>query len=338
MTSKKQQYYIRRCHELSLIAGKDTNPNPNVGALLVENDEIIGEGWHERHGSAHAEINALDNVKRSAKGRIKDSTMYVSLEPCAIHGNTPPCTDAILRENISDVVISARDKTTGVDQVSEYILKNKDVNLTYGIDQYVGDYIARPRNIFVTKNRPYIILKWAESSDGYMGLKDQRTPVSNAYSRRYVHQIRSKVDAILVGRRTVEIDNPSLTNRYYSGEHPTRVILGSIHPEDKPRYSVFSDDAPTIVLDSSSVSLGKGQGYLEASCAYLHTQGMMTMLVEGGRQTLEGFIQEGLWDECHIITNENALKDGIKAPKAPDQAPVQSFNIFNDHIRIFHNH
>lgn len=337
MTFNKEKYYVRRCHELSMIAGKAASPNPNVGAVLVENDEIIGEGWHQKYGLEHAEINALKSVKSMSKKRISQSTMYVSLEPCAIHGNTPPCTDAILGEGIKKVIISARDKTVGVDRVSEYILKNKAVELIYGVDQIVGDYIAKPRNIFVTKNRPYIILKWAQSSDGFIGKSGTRTVISNAYTRRYVHQLRSEVDAILVGRKTVEIDDPALTNRYYSGTHPRRVVLGRIKEEDRKKYNAFSDEANTIELDMATRKGTDGKEFLSDCCRHLKDQNIMKLLIEGGAQTLNGFLESGLWDECHVITNKRNINDGVKAPNSPEGAPIQAFKMHNDHIRIFHN-
>jgi len=337
MTLKKRAYYVRRCHELSIIAGKATSPNPNVGAVLVDADEIIGEGWHEQYGTPHAEINALDNVALESKSRIAKSTMYVSLEPCSIHGQTPPCTDAILRKNIQEVVISARDETEGVREVSEYILKQKNIKLTYGVEEELGNYIARPRNTFVTKKRPYIVIKWAQSADGFISQNDERTTISNPFTRRYVHQIRSKVDAILVGRRTVEIDNPQLTNRFFSGGHPLRIILGKVSEGKEPSYHVFNDGRPTLQLDKSQIGRPNDNDFLIACCKQLHEQSIMTMLVEGGRTTIEGFLKQGLWDECHIITNTNTLGEGLKAPLLPDAPCVQEFKIHNDHIAIFHN-
>ena len=179
-----------------------------VGAVIVENEEIIGEGWHQCYGQAHAEINALRSVKDVDRHRIPKSTIYVSLEPCSIHGNTPPCTDAILREGIKKVVIASRDKTIGVDHVSEYILTKKGVDVNYNEDDPIGAYIASARNTYVSKNRPHIILKWAQSRNGLISLKNSRTPISTPFARRYVHQLRSRVDAILVGSNTVQIDNP----------------------------------------------------------------------------------------------------------------------------------
>ena len=322
-------------------------PNPMVGSVIVGNEEIIGEGWHREYGQEHAEINALNSVQTTNIGRLKKSTIFVSLEPCSIFGNTPPCTDAILNAGIENIVVSSRDKTQGVDQVSEYILKEKELNLTYGIDHELGDLIAAPRNIFVSQKRPYIILKWAQSADGYIARPGEQTAISNLFSLRYVHQLRSEVGAIVVGRQTAIIDNPSLTTRYYSGKNPMRIVLGSLDPSEHGHLNLFADGNPTLIFGNQSTKedfdqvqifpVGGDQEMLPILCHQMFERQIQKILVEGGATTLQSFIDANLWDECRIITNSKELKSGIKAPTSMKNQATQSFNLMDDRIEIFHN-
>ncbi len=318
-----------------------------VGSVIVENEAIIGEGWHQKYGEAHAEINALNSVQKENQARIKDATIFVSLEPCSIQGNTPPCTDAILRRGIQNVVISSRDQTVGVKGVSEYILKNKNLSLSYGVGHTIGDRITAPRNTFVSKRRPYIILKWAQSADGFIADMDAPTAISNQFTQRYVHQLRSEVDAIVVGRRTAIIDDPSLTTRYYTGSHPIRIILGTLDREQFSSLKVLSDGNPTFIFGTertythsehlTTVNVVDKRLMLDKMCDHLYSMNVMKVLVEGGVTTLQSLLDANLWDECRIITNPQKLKSGIKTPKFPQLSPTQSLHIFDDDIKIYHN-
>jgi len=332
---------------LAILGVQDVTPNPVVGAVIVENEEIIGEGWHKKYGKAHAEINALNSVQSKNRGRLAQSTIFVSLEPCSIYGNTPPCTDAILNAHIPNVVISARDRTEGVDEISEYILNEKNLNLSYGIGYELGKLLAAPRNIFVSKKRPYIILKWAQSADGFIGRPNEGVPISNEFSKRYVHQLRSEVDAIVVGKNTAIIDNPSLTTRYFPGKNPLRVILGNLDLHKYQRLKLLSDNHQTVIVGTEPCShipnyaeyimVSDGGSTQDTLCNYMYDRGLQKILVEGGATTLQGFIDAGLWDECRIITNSSFLEIGIKAPVFSNEGPSQRFSLLNDTIEVFHN-
>ena len=343
----EKRHYIRRCHELAILGAQNAAPNPMVGSVIVGTEEIIGEGWHRQYKKEHAEINALNSVQTANFPQLKKSTIFVSLEPCSIFGNTPPCTDAILKAGIENVVVSSRDRTKGVDHISESILKEKELNLTYGIDHELGDLIAASRNIFVSQKRPYIILKWAQSSDGFIARPEEATSISNQYSLRYVHQLRSEVGAIVIGRRTAIIDNPSLTTRYYSGRNPLRIVLGNLDSLEHGQLNLLSDGNPTLIIHRNPpekspdhvkhIVVEDNDQIIQTLCNQMFERQIQKILIEGGAATLQSFIDANLWDECRIITNSKALKDGTRAPVFPNMSSTQSFNLMNDRIDVFHN-
>ena len=294
-----------------------------VGAVLVHNDRIIGEGNHERYGHAHAEVNALKSVRDEDRHLIQEATIYVSLEPCCIFGRTPPCTNLILENKIPRVVISCLDLTPEVAGNGVQILRDAGVEVITGVLEEEGLWLSRYRRTFVTKNRPHIILKFAQSQDGFIGQTGEQIWITNAYSKRYVHKLRAEIDAILIGSHTAHVDNPELTNRLYFGKSPLRIVLNK-KQDLSPNLKVFQSDTPTwwvnekqeksLPYSTQLVKMAFDKTLLPTLLKRLHEANKSTLLVEGGATTLQHFIDANLWDEAHLLTGNKVLTKGIKAP------------------------
>ncbi len=350
MTDNKT--YIRRCFDLarhSVIAG--ASPNPSVGAVIVSaNDSIIGEGWTSPFGGAHAEVNAVASVKLSDRHLLSSSTIFVSLEPCAHFGQTPPCVDLILAEKIPHVVIAYSDPNPKVagksieklkqNGVSVDILTPKDKNKENSLDHFF-------RNIL--SNRPYITLKWAETADGFIGMSNETVAISNVFAKRLVHKWRAESDAIMVGTNTVALDNPELTNRSHYGKSPMRVLL------DKTRrlpldLKIFDNSIQTRVYTEGSSEMNNeaekiyrhipfDENLLKHVLDDLYSQNIGTLFVEGGAQLLSSFIEKGLWDEARVFKSEtiNIKKGGIAAPKIPSEYFEKKIQLLDNQLLIFRN-
>jgi len=225
---------IQRCFDLARLAQGKVSPNPIVGSIISTPNMIIGEGYHQKHGEAHAEVNALLSVKQKNLKKIVNSSISVSLEPCNYHGLTPACTDLIIDRGIPKVNISTIDRTSKVNSTGLEKLKSNGKEVTYGIKESKGKFLARVRNTFVTQKRPYIILKYAQSKDGFIGQEKKQIWLTNSYTKRLVHKWRSEATAIIVGTNTAIVDNPKLTTRLYPGTSPLRITIdrsGKISPE-----------------------------------------------------------------------------------------------------------
>ena len=209
-----EELYIKRCFDLARLGKGKVSPNPLVGAVIVHENRVIGEGYHAAYGKAHAEVNAIESIKSEDKKLLKESIIYISLEPCCIHANTPPCTDLIIKNQIPKVVFSSIDRTPNVDGKSIEILEDAGCQVQLGILQSEGDQLCRFRNTFVAKKRPYIILKYAQSLDGFIGKKEESIWLTNSISKRLVHKWRSEADAIIIGTNTAEIDNPKFDKSF----------------------------------------------------------------------------------------------------------------------------
>jgi diaminohydroxyphosphoribosylaminopyrimidine deaminase/5-amino-6-(5-phosphoribosylamino)uracil reductase len=227
------EHFMQRCFDLACLGAGATSPNPVVGAVIVHQNRIIGEGYHMAYGKAHAEVNAVRSIRAEDRHLLKQATLYVSLEPCNIHRNTPPCTLLILEESIPRVVVSTVDHTPGVDGSGLARLRAAGVEVTVGVLEKEGQRLSQARNTFITRHRPYILLKYAQSANGIFAPEDNRQLwLTNPYSKRLVHKWRSEASAILVGANTAIADNPRLNNRLYYGKSPVRVILdlkGTFH-------------------------------------------------------------------------------------------------------------
>jgi diaminohydroxyphosphoribosylaminopyrimidine deaminase/5-amino-6-(5-phosphoribosylamino)uracil reductase len=279
-----------------------TAPNPMVGAVLVYANRIIGEGYHERYGEAHAEVNCLNSVKEDDRPFIGDATLYVSLEPCSHYGKTPPCADLIMRHKIPRVVISVRDNSELVNGSGILRLQQNGVEVITGVLEKEGRELIRQFLYFNRCKRPYITLKFAQSADGFIGTEGKRTNISNEISKRYVHKLRMQYQAILVGKKTVLADNPVLTVRYWNGKNPVRIILGDRHSID-PSCNVMKGGETLFC-----------SGTIEEILQQLAEQSIISVLVEGGANTIQQFLDAGAWNEMHVITSRDRLHNGITAP------------------------
>lgn len=340
------QRYIRRTFQLAQLGAGNVSPNPMVGAVLVHDNRIIGEGYHQRYGQAHAEVNALKSVQEEDRHLIKESTLYVSLEPCCIFGRTPPCTNLILDNKIPKVVISCLDLTPKVAGNGVEILRKAGVEVITGILEKEGLWLSRFRRTFVTKNRPHILLKYAQSQDGFISKTDEQTWITNAYSKRYVHKLRAEIDAILVGSTTAKIDNPQLTNRLYFGKSPLRIVLNK-NQDLSPELAIFQGNTPTWwvneqvegTLPNSHTTLIKidfNQHLLNNLLVRLQKANKTSLLVEGGAATLQHFIDAKLWDEAHVFTGDKFLNNGVKTPNLFGQIR-EKHHLSGDFLSIIRN-
>jgi diaminohydroxyphosphoribosylaminopyrimidine deaminase / 5-amino-6-(5-phosphoribosylamino)uracil reductase len=323
---KVQEKYIKRCIELAKNGLGTTYPNPLVGCVIVYDNKIIGEGWHKKSGEAHAEVIAIESVQN--KKLLSSSTLYVSLEPCSHFGKTPPCADLILKYKIPNVVIGTIDPNSKVAGKGIQKLKDSGVNVTFGILEKECNELNKRFFTFHRKSRPFIILKWAESSDGFISPKNrfEEKPVwiSNKYSRQLVHKWRSEEQAILVGTQTIIDDNPSLTVRDWTGENPIRVIIDKENNVDSSK-NVFDNQAKTIVFSSKEVNsnsetiqnikidfdINSTQTIVEK----LYENNIQSIIIEGGSKTIQSFIDANIWDEARVFIGEIKLHDGTKAPE-----------------------
>ena len=303
-----------------------TYPNPLVGCVIVFENTIIGEGWHKKSGASHAEVIAIESVQN--KELLSSSTLYVSLEPCSHFGKTPPCADLILKYKIPNVVIGTVDPNSKVAGKGIQKLKNSGVNVTFGILEKEGNELNKRFFTFHRKNRPYIILKWAESADGFISPKNktEQKPVwiSNEYSRQLVHKWRSEEQAILVGTQTIIDDNPSLTVRDWVGKNPIRVVIDKENAIDLSS-NVFDNKAKTIVFSNKEVTSNSDKiqtikidfdtNSTQEIVKKLYNNNIQSIIIEGGRKTLQSFIDTNLWDEARVFIGEINLKEGTKAPE-----------------------
>ncbi len=323
---KVQEKYIKRCIELAKNGLGTTYPNPLVGCVIVFGNVIIGEGWHKKSGEAHAEVLAIESVRN--KELLSASTLYVSLEPCSHFGKTPPCADLILKYKIPNVVIGTIDPNSKVSGKGIQKLKDSGVNVTYGILVNECNELNKRFFTFHSKTRPFIILKWAESSDGFISPinKKEQKPVwlSNEYSRQLVHKWRSEEQAILVGTQTIIDDNPSLTVRDWVGKNPIRVLIDRDNAIDTSS-NVFDNQAKTIVFSNKEVTsdsdtiqyikIDFDKNSTQAIVDKLFKNNIQSIIIEGGRKTIQSFIDANLWDEARIFIGEINLNEGTRAPK-----------------------
>jgi len=318
---QNEEFFMQRCIELASKAMGCASPNPMVGSVIVYNNKIIGEGYHEKYGSHHAEVNAINSVKD--KSLLFKSTLYVNLEPCAHFGKTPPCSDLIIQNKIPEVVIGC------VDTFSEVSGKGIERMRSVGIDVKVGVLENESRELnkrfftFHEKKRPYIILKWAESKDGFIAPKNQTKPfwMTSSESKKLAHKWRAEEDAILVGRITAEKDNPSLTVREVEGSNPIRIIIDK-DLKLSADFNLFNNDAKTIVFNQLKSEENNSNNYIKINfhnltkniLQELHKQNIQSIIIEGGTKTLQSFIDKNLWDEARIFTTKKTLTEGVKPP------------------------
>ncbi len=338
---------MQRCLQLAALGAGNTAPNPMVGAVLVHNNVIIGEGYHRQYGQPHAEVNCINSVKEKDKALIKESTLYVSLEPCAHFGKTPPCADLIVAMQIPKVVIGCSDSFASVNGKGIDKLKAVGIAVTVGVLEKEARHLNRRFFTFHEKQRPYIILKWAQSDNRQIANADlSKVFISNAFTNRLVHKWRSEEAAIMIGANTALHDNPSLTNRYWGGNNPVRIVL-DLRLKVPSTHGLFSGTAKTIVFNQLKEEekdtvvyrkLEGGGSFIKRILFHLHEMKILSVLVEGGAQLLQSFIDEGYWDEAIEITNEQLIiENGLAAPVLKQQQLIKTETCFTDQIH-FYNH
>lgn len=348
---EEHHVYMRRALELAQRGKGQVSPNPLVGCVIVKDGRISGEGWHERFGGPHAEINAIRTV--SQPEMLAGATLYVNLEPCSHHGKTPPCAEAIVKHRFAQVVIGCADPNPLVNGRGIGILESAGIKVSKGILEQQSLELNKRFITGIAKNRPWILLKWAESADGFIARTDrQQQWISNLQSRQMVHAWRAEEDAVLVGAATVVHDNTQLTVREWRGRNPVRIILD---PEGTLRTNlrIFDDQAKTL---SYTRTISKSAGNLEwvkiegqpenhriylpeelpTILSDLHRRGIRSVMVEGGAKTLELFLCAGLWDEARIFRSGQKLNEGITAPFLKAE-PEQVSNIDNDTLSVYRN-
>nr|WP_255510446.1 bifunctional diaminohydroxyphosphoribosylaminopyrimidine deaminase/5-amino-6-(5-phosphoribosylamino)uracil reductase RibD [Flavobacterium sp. GSA192] len=345
---KIHEKYLARCIELAKNGMGTTYPNPMVGSVIVYNNQIIGEGWHKKAGEPHAEVNAVNLVKD--KSLLEKATIYVSLEPCSHFGKTPPCCDLIIRNKIPNVVIGTVDPNKKVAGKGIKKLIEAGINVTVGVLEDECNALNKRFFTFHQQRRPYVILKWAESQDGFIAPieRNEQKPVwiTNQYSRQLVHKWRSEEQAILVGTQTAIDDNPKLDVRDWNGNNPVRVVLDKNNRIPKESF-LLNNQIKTIVFCQTNIDANQEnliferidfeQNIAPQILTKLFEHQIQSVIIEGGRQTLQTFIDDNLWDEARIFKGKTIFKNGTKAPTIQPKTNQKQF-ILEDELIISTNH
>ncbi len=340
--------YLQRCLDLAYKALGNVSPNPLVGCVIVHNDKIIGEGYHKMFGGSHAEVNAINAV--IDKELLRSSILYVNLEPCSHHGKTPPCCDLIIAMGIPEVVIGQKDPNPLVGGEGIKKLRDSGCNVKTGILERESIYLNRRFNIFHEKKRPFLILKWAQTLDGFIDIdRNSKTKpgnnwISNYQLKRLVHKWRTEEDGILIGTTTALNDNAKLTAREWPGKNPLRIVIDEelIIPDD---FNVLDDSTPTIIFTSKQKRASKNTEFINIDFQkeifsqmmdILYKNGTQSIIVEGGKMLLESLLKIDLWDEARVIIGNRVFNKGLKGPGLP-HTPYSSEHIYNDKLLIFKN-
>lgn len=336
-------HYMQRCLQLAQLSKGQTAPNPMVGAVLVHDGRVIGEGWHHYYGSAHAEVNCLDDVAAEDRHLIPASTMYVSLEPCAHHGLTPPCALRLVAERVKHVVICNKDPFAKVNGKGIAILEAAGIEVTTGVMEAEGLWVNRRFFCAHTHKRPYVILKWAQTADGYIGTTDRHSiQISGMESMRLSHRWRTEEGAILVGHTTAMNDDPRLTARLHQGKQPLRIALD--RDLSLPHtHHLFNEDAATWIVNERDETIAGNVHYIQlpfdndllpALLTRLYEAHILSVIVEGGAALHYSFIRQGLWDEARVITATMREGNGLAAPVLVNSTPVHARPLGNDELTI----
>lgn len=337
--------FMRRCLDLARLGMGMVAPNPMVGAVLVHDGQIISEGYHRKFGGPHAEIDCLNRVKESDRHLISGSTMYVSLEPCSHVGKTPPCADALVRAGIGRVVIAMRDPNDQVNGSGIARLKQAGIEVLEGMLEKEAQALNERFLHWHINKRPWVVLKWAQTKEGKVGTADRNSVrISHPSTDRLVHRWRSEEASILIGTTTALRDNPSLTNRHWSGANPIRLVVdrkGILPPDLK----LFDGTIPTIVFSDMESSFSLEKKWVHAKLEQtnpslmltaLYQRGIPSVIVEGGPILLQSFIEANCWDEARIITGGSVeIPDGCAAPILHSSFLQQQFSIGPDLISIY---
>ena len=316
--------FMQRVVELAALGKGKVSPNPLVGCVIVYNDKIIGEGYHKKYGDAHAEVNAIISIAEENKVFLNESTVYVSLEPCSHFGKTPPCADLLIKENVKKVVICNSDPNPLVNGKGIQKLKDAGIEVEIGLLQNEGRELNKRFFKYIEKKRPFIILKWAETADGFLAKKDFSSKwISNDLSRLLVHKMRAEEDAVMVGTNTTLHDNPTLNVREWAGRNPVRIVIDK-NLRLSNDLKIFDQSQKTIcfnflkeekVENLHYVKLNNTDNIIPEIISHLFSEKIQSLIIEGGAQLLQSFIDLNLWDEIYLFKSEQIFTDGILAPK-----------------------
>ena len=345
MNRETDEKYMRRCLQLARCGFFGAPPNPMVGAVVVHEGRIIGEGYHISCGGPHAEVNAVNSVKD--KGLLRESTVYVSLEPCSHYGKTPPCADLLVSKNVRRVVVGCIDPFAKVQGKGVEKLRAAGIDVTVGVLEGECRELNRRFITFQSKKRPYITLKWAQSANGYIAAKGGgRTYISTPLTQMNSHRLRAMNQAILVGRGTAECDDPSLTTRCWTGENPLRIVLDR-HAVLPARLRLFNGETPTLAVTESDYPDARANTEIfhpdyslpivPQLLAELYRRGVQSLLVEGGTETLQSFIDCGLWDEAVVEHGEAAIDGRVPAPQMPQGTLWRRESFFGGNFAVARN-
>ena len=330
-----------RAIELARLGLGNVSPNPLVGCVIVANGRIIGEGWHRKYGEAHAEINALDSVTDASL--LPEATVYVNLEPCSHFGKTPPCADRLVEAGVRRVVIANRDSNPLVSGKGIEKLKSVGIEVVLGVLEKEGRYLNRRFFTNIEQGIPYVILKWAESADGFIAKADESILISNSKSRQRVHQWRTEEDAVLVGTNTAMIDNPKLNVRDWTGRNPVRVVIDRSLRLDKT-LKLFDQSQPTLCYNLQREEQLPNLSYIKIDrndftkhlLLDLLKRKIGSLIVEGGAQTLEAFIKAGFWHEARIFRSKKSMGGGIQSPRLTGTIAWED-DLSQDHLSVMRN-
>jgi len=335
------ELFMQRALELAQLGIGQVSPNPRVGCVIAHDNKIIGEGWHQKFGESHAEVNAVNSVRDQSI--LKDSTVYVNLEPCSHFGKTPPCVDLLIKHHVKKVVIANLDTNPLVAGFGIVKLKEMGIEVTVGVLDKLGWELNKRFFTFIEKQRPYIILKWAQTADGFIAQKNFESKwISNEFSRQLVHRWRSEEDAVLVGTHTASHDDPSLTVRDWTGRNPTRIVIDRfLRLNDHLR--LFDKKENTICYNVLKHEEHKNlqlvrideKNFQQGLVHDLFKRNIQSVIVEGGAQTLQLFIDANLWDEARVFTSQRSFGEGIKAPIIKGRLLAKQ-NIESDRLEIFY--
>jgi diaminohydroxyphosphoribosylaminopyrimidine deaminase/5-amino-6-(5-phosphoribosylamino)uracil reductase len=333
--------YIERCFQLALNGRGTVYPNPLVGAVIEHEGNVIGEGWHRKSGEPHAEVMAVEAVKN--KSLLKEATLYVNLEPCSFYGKTPACSTMIIEAGIPRVVISNLDPNPKVSGSGVEMLRRAGVEVITGVSEAQGKELNRIFFTNQTRQRPYVVIKWAQSADGFIAGKNGKSVIiSGIASRQLVHRWRSEFETIVIGKNTLENDNPRLDVRLWAGRNPVPVVLG-YSPKIKSSL-VYEIHNKIYVADKEFISIDDEKlkriqtNSIEQVLKSLYDEGFSTVFVEGGRKVIDSFLERGLWDELRVFTSPGLLKEGLRGPQLPqDVIRIKTERVGNDILDYYAN-
>lgn len=341
MTSDEK--FMQRAMELAQLGIGSVSPNPLVGCVIVHDNVIVGEGWHQQYGEAHAEVNALKGV--ADKSILEQSTVYVNLEPCAHTGKTPPCADKLIESKVKKVVIANQDPNPLVSGKGIHKLLDARIKVEFGVMEAEGLYLNRRFFTSINRKRPFVILKWAQTADGFIAQENNQSKwISNEYSRQLVHKWRSEEDAVLVGFYTALEDNPQLSVRDWKGRNPTRIVMDSdltlnqsLHLFDQSQLTICynfvkDEERPNLIF----VKLEQ-ENWIDSLLSDLLARKIQSVIIEGGTKTLNNFLNSGNWDEARIFSSSITFGKGISAPDMTGIVPDLFEDIHGDTLSYYSN-